>query len=153
MSDLSPSIRPVQRWLEDVTVGHRLEPQVRATSRLQLLQYASVSRDLNLIHHDPEVARSGGLPDTIIQGSLKSAFMARLATAFAGEWGTLRRLTVQYRGIDVPGASLTAHGVVERVDTGRGEVECRLWLETAPGVQNTRGTAIVALPKRSDWLR
>jgi acyl dehydratase len=144
--------RQSPRWFEEVRVGDCLDPQVRETSRLQLLAYASVSRDLNLIHHDPELARAGGLPDTIIQGSLKSAFLASLATAFAGEWGTLRRLTIQYRGIDVPGAPLTAHGVVERIDEERGEVECRLWLESASGQQTTRGTAIVALPRRSDPL-
>lgn len=142
--------RSEPRWLEDVAVGDRLGPEVRSTSRLQLLAYASVSRDLNLIHHDPEIARAEGLPDTIVQGTLKSAFLARLATSFAGEWGTLRRLTVQYRGVDVPGSALTVEGVVERIDLMRGEVECRLWLASASGERTTRGTAIVALPRRSD---
>lgn len=148
MNRSSPAKLSVLPWLEDVAVGDRLTSEVRETSRLQLLEYASVSRDLNLIHHDPEFAHANGLPDTIIQGTLKCAFLARVVTGFAGEWGTLRRLTVQYRGIDVPGEPVTAHGVVERVDPERGEVECRLWLESASGQQTTRGSAIVALPRR-----
>jgi len=136
------------RWFEDVAVGDRLGPEVRETSRLQLLAYASVSRDLNLIHHDPEIARGEGLPDTIVQGTLKAAFLARLATRFAGQSGTLRRLTVQYRGLDVPGAPLTAHGLVKHLSPDRGEVECELWLESESGERTTRGSAVIALPHR-----
>jgi acyl dehydratase len=139
---------PEGRRFEDVAVGDPLGPEVRETSRLQLLAYASVSRDLNLIHHDPEIARAEGLPDTIVQGTLKAAFLARLVTNFAGESGTLRRLTVQYRGVDVPGAPLTAHGLVEQVDPERGEVQCALWLENATGERTTRGSAVVAFPRR-----
>jgi acyl dehydratase len=148
---MSEAIGPPEgsRWLEDVTVGDRLPPEVRETSRLELLAYASVSRDLNLIHHDPEFARASGLPDTIVQGTLKAAFLARLASRFAGEWGTLRRFTVQYRGVDVPGSPLTAHGVVERIDIEAGEVELQLWLESASGERRTRGTAVVLLPRRA----
>jgi acyl dehydratase len=142
--------RAPQRWLEEVAVGDRLGPEIRETSPLQLLAYASVSRDLNLIHHDPEFARAGGLPDTIVQGTLKAAFLARLATTFAGEWGTLRRFTVQYRGVDIPGTPLTAEGIVESVDLERGEVECRLWLGSEAGERTTRATAVVALPRRAD---
>ncbi len=150
MSAQPSTSSPAPRWVEDVAVGDPLGPEVRETSRLQLLAYASVSRDLNLIHHDPEFAHASGLPDTIVQGTLKSAFLARLATTFAGEWGTLRRLTVQYRGVDIPGAPLTVRGVVERLDPERAEVECQLWLEGASGERTTRGTAIVRLPRRLD---
>jgi acyl dehydratase len=137
------------RWFEDVAVGDRLGPEARDTSREQLLAYASVSRDLNLIHHDPEFARASGLPDTIVQGTLKSAFLARLVTRYAGEWGTLVRLTVQYRGVDIPGTPLTAHGVVDRIDPERGEIECEIWLESVGGERTTRGRAVVALPRRT----
>lgn len=147
---MSPDERLSPRWFEDVVVGAVMEIQERETTRLTLLEYTAVSRDLNLIHHDPEFARAGGLPDTIVQGTLKAAFLARLATSFAGEWGTLRRLSVQYRAIDIPGTMLTAHGVVEGLDEELGEVECRLWLESASGNQTTRGTAIIALPRRSE---
>ena len=150
---VGPTADPDQRWFEDVAVGDHLGREVRETSRLQLLAYASVSRDLNLIHHDPEFARASGLPDTIVQGTLKAAFLARLVTQFAGEAGSLRRLTVQYRGIDVPGAALTAYGVVERVDPDRGEVECSIWLESAAGERTTRGRAVIALPRRLDPAR
>ncbi len=149
-SDSATGSPPTNRWLEDVAVGDRLGPEARPTSRLQLLSYASVSRDLNLIHHDPELARAAGLPDTIVQGTLKAAFLARLATAYAGQFGTVRRLAVQYRGIDVPGRPLTAHGVVERVDDNRGEVEVSLWLESVSGERTTRGTATIAFPRRGE---
>jgi acyl dehydratase len=143
---LSPS--EAVRWYEDVAVGDRLGPLTRETSRLQLAVYTAASRDISLIHLDPELARASGLPDVIVQGSLKAAFLASLATAFAGEYGTVRRLTVQYRGVDVPGTPVVAHGVVERLDPERGFVECRVWLESAAGDEATRGSASIELPRR-----
>jgi acyl dehydratase len=149
--DLGPRQSSPQ-WLEDVAVGRTLGPELRETSRLQLLAYAAASRDLNLIHHDPELARAAGLPGTIVQGTLKAAFIARLATGFAGESGTIKRLEVQYRGIDLPGAPLTVAGVVESVDAEHGEVHCVLWAESPSGERTTRATASIVLPHRPDPL-
>ena len=97
-----------RRYFEDVAIDEPLGPLVRETSALQLLAYAGASRDYNLIHHDPVFARESGLPDTIVQGSLKSAFLGQLATDWAGHGAVLRQLRVQYRGVDVPGRLLTA---------------------------------------------
>jgi acyl dehydratase len=119
------------------------------TSRLQGVQYAAVSRDFDLIHTDIEHARRAGLPDVIVYGSLKAAFIARLATSIAGEWGRLRRLTVEYRGMDVAGDLVTVRGVVEALDPANCAVECRIWTESAAGAVTTRATAVLTLPTRA----
>lgn len=138
-------------YFEDVAEGTELPSLVKETSVMQLVVYAGASRDFYIIHHDRDYARSVGLPDIIIQGSLKSAFLGQLVTDWMGEWGTLRELAVQYRGIDVPGRPLTARGRVaaKRRDGADHLVECEIWIENADGERTTRGTAVVALPARA----
>ena len=139
-----------QPYYEDVAVGMELPTLVKETSYMQLVVYAGASRDFYVIHHDRDHAKSVGLPDVIIQGSLKAAFLGQLVTRWMGEWATLRELAVQYRGIDVPGRPLTMKGRVtgKRADGPDHLVECEIWIENADGARTTRGTAVVALPSR-----
>lgn len=139
-----------QPYFEDVTEGMELPTLVKETSYMQLVEYAGASRDFYIIHHDRDHAKSVGLPDVIIQGSLKAAFLGQLVTDWMGEWGALKELAVQYRGIDVPGRPLTVRGRVAKKEVRDGEhlVECEIWIESADGERATRGTAVVALPSK-----
>lgn len=139
-----------QRYAEDVEVGDALGPQAKDTSRARLVAFAGATLDDYLIHLDREFARGFGLPDVIVQGPLKSAYLGQLAWRWAGEHGTLRQLDVQYRGIDVALEPLVARGVVTRtlVEDGEHLVDCEVWLESGDGTRNTRGRALIALPSR-----
>ncbi len=140
-----------QLHFEDVAEGMALPPLVKETDYMQLVEYASASRDFYIIHHDRDYAKRVGLPDVVIQGSLKAALLGQLVTNWMGEWGTLKHFAVQYRGIDTPGNPLTAKGVVTKtyVQGGQRCVECDLWLEDAHGERTTKGTALVLLPARN----
>ena len=67
-----------------------------------------------------------------------------------GEHGTLRRLSVQYRGMDAAGQLMYCNGVVtgKRVEGGEHLAECDIWTEKGSGERTTRGSALVALPAR-----
>jgi acyl dehydratase len=140
-----------RRYVEDVEVGGELGPDLKDTSRARLVAYAGATLDDYLIHLDREFARGFGLPDVIVQGPLKSAYLGQLARDWVGEGGALRELEVQYRGIDVALAPLTARGVVTRKLVERDEqlVECEIWLESSDGQRNTHGRALIALPSRA----
>src|SRR4051812_37014649 len=99
-----------RRYIEDVEVGDPLGPLKIETTVMQLVEYAGTSRDFNIIHHDRDFAKSVGLPDIIVQGSLKAGFLARLVDEWMGEAGRLRRLAVKYRGVDIPGQPMVAAG-------------------------------------------
>jgi acyl dehydratase len=124
-----------------VRVGHELENQVHVISKLQLLEYTIVSRDPNLIHHDPDHARAAGLPDVIVQGTLKGGLLARFAEERLGGHWRISEFAVRYRGADVVGTPLTAKGKIVAVDPSGGSVDLELWLETASGDRNTSATA------------
>jgi hypothetical protein len=72
-------------------------------------------------------------------------------TDFAGTEGWLRKLSVQYRGMDQPGHTVTAKGKVtkKRVDGNDHVVECDIWLENDKGEKTTPGSATVILPSKA----
>jgi acyl dehydratase len=122
-------------------VGYELEPRTQAISSDDLLEYTIASRDPNLIHHDPEFARASGLPGTIVQGTLKAGLLARFVTDRLGDRWQLDEFAVQYRGIDLAGASLTAHARIIQVEPGGDRIQVEAWLESMSGDANTRGRA------------
>jgi acyl dehydratase len=63
------------------------------------VRYAGASGDFNPIHIDEEFARQVGLPARILHGLWTMAQVARAQTEAAGGPHTLRRLSVQFRGM------------------------------------------------------
>lgn len=142
---------PKQVCFEDVREGMELPTIVKHPTRRQLVMYAGASGDFYEIHYDQEYARGNGLPNVIIHGALKSAWLGQLMTEWMGVAGHLKKLEVQYRGMDVPGSPVYVRGVVRRKyqEDGQNLVECEVWLENQQGERTTRGTAVVALPDKS----
>ena len=136
-----------QLYFEDVEEGTELPTLRKDPTTQQLVMYAGASGDYYQIHYDRQFALGNGLPDVILHGALKNAFLGQLMTDWVGEHGRLARLSVQYRGMDVPGTPIFARGVVTRKGED-GEVECDIWLENAEGKRTTPGSAAVVLPSR-----
>jgi acyl dehydratase len=140
-----------QIYYEDVQEGTELPTLEKNPTTQQLVKYAGASGDYYQIHYDQEFARANGLPDVILHGALKNAFLGQLVTDWIGEHGTLRKLSVQYRGMDSPGTPIYAKGAVtgKHVEDGENLVECDIWLENHKDEKTTPGSAVVALPSRA----
>ena len=71
-------------------------------------------------------------------------------TDFVGLDGSLKKLNVQYRAMDVPGTPVFAKGIVKKkyIKDGENIAECDIWLETHDGKTTTPGSAVVSLPNR-----
>lgn len=141
-------------YWEDVTEGQELPPLVKHPTTQQLVKYAGASGDFYQIHYDKDFALKNGLPGVIIHGALKNAWLGQLVTDWIGEYGTLKKLSCQYRGMDVPGDTITAKGRVTRkyVQDGKHYVECEIWIENGKGERTTPGSATVILPSRTNPL-
>ena len=140
-----------QVYFEDVEEGSEIPTLEKNPTTQQLVKYAGASGDYYQIHYDQGFAKANGLPDVILHGALKNAFLGHLMTDWVGQHGTLRKLSAQYRGMDVPGTPIYAKGVVTKkyVESGVNLVECDIWLENHKGEKTTPGSAVVALPSRS----
>jgi acyl dehydratase len=74
-------------------------------------RYAGASGDFNPIHIDPDFAKQVGLPSNILHGLYSMALVARACTqAAGGDPRSLRRLSVQFRGMGFPEQEITVTG-------------------------------------------
>src|SRR5690242_21562800 len=103
-----------QIYFEDMEVGSEIPPLEKEPSTQQLVKYAGASGDFYQIHYDKDFALTNNLPGVMIHAALKNAFLGLVMTDFAGELGWLRKLSVQYRGMDEPGAKVACKGKVTR---------------------------------------
>ena len=139
-----------QVYWNDVQEGAELPPLLKNPTTQQLVKYAGASGDYYQIHYDKDFAKNNDLENVILHGALKNAFLGHLVTKWMGLGGDLKRLSCQYRGMDIPGTPVTAKGVVTRKyqEQDANLVDCEIWLENKDGEKTTPGSATVALPLR-----
>jgi acyl dehydratase len=83
-------------------------------------RYAGASGDFNPIHIDPDFAKQVGLPSNILHGLYSMAQVARACTeAAGGDPRSLRRLSVQFRGMGFPEQEISVTGTEKQRDDGR----------------------------------
>ncbi|MFH1486949.1 MAG: MaoC/PaaZ C-terminal domain-containing protein, partial [Chloroflexota bacterium] len=137
-------------FFEDIDIGSEIPTLLKITSTQQLVRWAGAVDNYDEIHFDKDVALARKLPGVIIQGALKNAFLGQLMTDWIGVEGTLKKLSCQHRGMDLPGDTLTCKGKVTNkyVKDSEHLVECEIWVENSKGERTAPGAATVALPSR-----
>ena len=141
-----------QTYFEDVAVGMLLPPLTRGPIAIKdLVKFAAATNDYSEIHYDEAAVRQRRLPGPLIHGPFKSALLAELLTGWAGRRGALKKLTCQYRRMDVAGETLICQAKVTAISTRDAEhlVDCEVWTQNSEGEITTTGRAVVALPSRT----
>ncbi|MFC2069408.1 MaoC/PaaZ C-terminal domain-containing protein [Chloroflexota bacterium] len=135
-------------YYEDIEVGRELKPLVKQVTTRQLVMWAGASGDYYQIHYDKDYALNKGLPGIIVHGQLTGCFLGQLITDWIGSSGFLRKLTCNYRGMNLPGETLIAKGKVTNkyIENGECCVMCNIWLENKKGEKTVSGVAVVILP-------
>ena len=87
------------------------------------VRYAGASGDFNPIHIDEEFAKQVGLPGRILHGLWTMAQVARALTDAGGGPESLKRLSVQFRGMGVMQQEIVVSGTVKEADGGVAVVE------------------------------
>ena len=94
-------------------------PELRVTpDRFVTNRYAGASGDFNPIHIDEEFAKQVGLPGRILHGLWTMAQVARAQTEAGGGPESLKRLSVQFRGMGQLEQEITVTGTVRDVADG-----------------------------------
>jgi acyl dehydratase len=87
-------------------------------------RYAGASGDFNPIHIDPDFAQQVGLPRNILHGLYSMAQVARACTnAAGGDPRSLRRLSVQFRGMGYPEQEISVTGTERETRDGLSVVD------------------------------
>ena len=104
----------------DVETGAAI-PELRVTPDKYLPhRYAGASGDFNPIHIDLDFAKQVGLPQNILHGLWTMAQVARAnVNAAGGDPRSLKRLSVQFRGMGLPEQEITVTGTVKEESGGR----------------------------------
>jgi 3-hydroxybutyryl-CoA dehydratase len=110
--------------MAELSAGDQI-PELRVTPDKYLPhRYAGASGDFNPIHIDPEFAKAVGLPNTILHGLYMMGLTARAATeAAGGDPGSLKRLSVQFRGMGAPETEIVVSGTVSSVEDGVAKID------------------------------
>ena len=105
--------------MADLNEGEAI-PELRITPDKYLPhRYAGASGDFNPIHIDNDFATAVGLPRNILHGLWTMAQVARAQTeAAGGDPRSLRRLSVQFRGMGLPEHELVVTGTVHELRDG-----------------------------------
>jgi acyl dehydratase len=119
-------------------------PELRVTPDKYLTnRYAGASGDFNPIHIDREFAESVGLPSNILHGLYSMGLVAKAAAQGLGEGDprSLKKLTVQFRGMGLPEQEIVVTGQVKEVEGDRVTVD----LEAAQGDNRIIRNAVAEL--------
>jgi len=139
-----------QLYYEDVAEGNEIPPLARQPTTRQLVMWAGASGDYNPIHYDKDFALKRGLPGVVVPGQLAGCFLGQMLTDWLGEQGSLKKLTLSYRGMNFPGEALLCKGAVTKkyIEDGQHFVACNIWVENPRGEKTVSGMAIVILPTK-----
>ena len=97
--------------------GDKIELEVTPDPYVTV-RYAGASGDFNPIHIDEQYAQSAGLPGRILHGLWTMAQVARANTEAGGGPESLRRLSVQFRGMGMLGEPIKVTGTVQEIRDG-----------------------------------
>jgi acyl dehydratase len=81
MTDSLPLVHDDADTADLVRVGERIE-HVAHYTRDEISRFATLTLDLNPVHHDRDAALRAGLPDVIASGQHTSALMSGLAASY-----------------------------------------------------------------------
>lgn len=140
------------RYFEDVREGEALPPLVKRPALLNVVKWSGATWTFVPIFYDRDLARARaqGLPDSLIPGPMKLAFLNLLLQRWGGPGAGIRAVRAAYRRPDTPNQPIACHGVVtaKRATETGGEVDVELWIENSRGERTVSGAATLALPAR-----
>ena len=137
---------------EDVDVGQDI-PTLRKgpMTPAHIMRWSAASENWHRIHYDRDYAvNHDKLPDVMVNGSWKQHVLIQLLTDWVGEEGWLWKIGFQFRGMNVPGETLTAWGRItdKKLVGDYGVVTLEIGLVNEKQAEGTPGTATVVLPRR-----
>jgi acyl dehydratase len=139
-------------YFDDVAVGQELPTLTKGPmSTAHIMRWSSAMENWHRIHYDWHYAtQHDKLPNVLVNGTWKQHVLVQLLTDWVAERGWLWKMNFQYRGMNVPGDTLTAWGRVTGKET-RGDlglVHVEIGLKDQNGKESAPGTATLVLQKR-----
>jgi acyl dehydratase len=140
-------------WFEDLSPGQFLPELVKGPiSTAHIMRWSAAMENWHRIHYDWRYATEHDkLPDVMVNGSWRQHVLIQLVLDWLNDAGWLWKIGFQFRGMNVPGETLTAWGQVRGlVKRGPfGVVSLDVGLKNQNGEEGTPGHATAIVPCRN----
>lgn len=132
---------------DKIREGDELPELVKRPDLRQLVQYAAGSGDFNPLHYDYRFPQAEQIGSVIVHGRFKYAALGELVSNWLGHSGRIKKISCQYRGMDLPDHDIICRGRVlaKTEQDGERTVELEVWTETPEGKRTTPGNAVVVV--------
>jgi acyl dehydratase len=142
--------RSSPRYLEDIKAGDEISPVTFGPmSSAHLMRWSAAIENWHRVHYDFRFATGhDGLPDNLVNGSLKQHLVIQAFRRWLGPTGWLARLSIRFVGMDIVDDVLTIGGEVleGREIDGLGYVHASVRIVNSRGIESTTGFAVAAVP-------
>ncbi|MDA0371119.1 MAG: MaoC family dehydratase [Actinomycetota bacterium] len=109
---------PDTRTFASVNVGDVLPSLDLPLTRTLIVSTAIATRDYQVVHHDPDVAKERGSQDIIMNILTSNSFVGRFVTDWTGPNAILRSVKIRLGAPNYPGDTMVITGEVTSVDPG-----------------------------------
>ena len=107
---------PDTRTFASVAVGDVLPSLEIPLTRTLIVSTAIATRDYQVVHHDPDVAKERGSQDIIMNILTSNSFVGRFVTDWTGPNSFLKSVKIRLGAPNYPGDTMTITGTVTAVD-------------------------------------
>ena len=107
---------PDTRTFASVAVGDVLPSLEIPLTRTLIVSTAIATRDYQVVHHDPDVAKERGSQDIIMNILTSNSFVGRFVTDWTGPNSFLKSVKIRLGAPNYPGDTMTITGAVTAVD-------------------------------------
>ncbi|MSQ26587.1 MAG: hypothetical protein EXR51_00385 [Dehalococcoidia bacterium] len=137
-------------YFEDVQVGDRVPEFRRQTGYMEWGRFAGANEEYVAIHEDDDAGTKSGLPGGIGMGNLRFCYVQNMLNDWMGEDGWIKKVSLQYRGLNLKNDWIITKGTVTGKQKQDGEclVELDVQAENGKGEVTAPGKAVVLLPCR-----
>jgi hydroxyacyl-ACP dehydratase HTD2-like protein with hotdog domain len=139
---------PRKSLFEKLAVGMALPQLVKRPTTMSLFMYGAANWVYHRVHYDQDYARSVGLRNVVVHGTLQACYLVQMITDWLGENGRLKKLSFRHHQPAYPGDVLTCRGIItdKRTEDGRGCLVLDLAIVNQENQKTTSGTASVWFP-------
>lgn len=107
---------PDTRAFASVAVGDALPSLEVPLTRTLIVSTAIATRDYQVVHHDPDVAKERGSQDIIMNILTSNSFVGRFVTDWTGPNSFLKSVKIRLGAPNYPGDTMTITGEVTALD-------------------------------------
>ena len=108
---------PDTRTFASVNVGDELPALAVPLTRTLIVSTAIATRDYQVVHHDPDVAKERGSQDIIMNILTSNSFVGRFVTDWTGPNAVLKSVKIRLGAPNYPGDTMNVTGSVTAVDS------------------------------------